>query len=72
MYKLYKDKYENFECRIAIEGANLSSAKARLVLENSEYNLFFWGDIKSDGNCIIPIPKLKILSENLKGNLKLK
>lgn len=71
MFTLYKDKSENFECKIHIDGANLSEAQARLVLENQEYNLIFKGNIKSDGTCIIPIPKLKILSESLKGNLKL-
>ena len=71
MYKLYTDKDENFECKISVEGTNLSKASARLVLESNEYNLMFTGKIDSTGKCIIPIPKLKLLSENLKGKLKL-
>lgn len=71
MYELYTDKNENFECKISIEGSNLSKANARLVLESTEYNLIFEGKIDNTGKCIIPIKKLKLLSENLKGNLKL-
>jgi hypothetical protein len=71
MYTFYKDKSENFECNIKLEGANLSKTQVRLVLENNEYPLIFNGNIDSTGKCIIPIPKLKILSEELKGNLKL-
>lgn len=71
MYKFYQDKSENFECNINVEGSNISKAKARLVLENNEFNLVFNGTIDSSGKCIIAIPKLKILSENLKGNLTL-
>lgn len=71
MYKFYKDKDENFECKINIEGASLSNATARLVLENEEFNLIFKGKINSNGQCIIPIKKLKILSEDLKGKLQL-
>jgi len=71
MYKLFTDKDENFECKIAVEGTNLSKASARLVLESSEYNLIFEGKIDNTGKCIIPIKKLKCLSENLKGKLKL-
>lgn len=71
MYKFYKDKAENFECKINIEGASLSNATARLVLENEEFNLVFKGKINNSGQCIIPIKKLKILSENLKGKLQL-
>lgn len=71
MYKFFKDKSENFECQIGIEGSSLSKAKARLILENSEYNLIFKGTIDSNGKCIIPVSKLKVLSENLQGDLKL-
>lgn len=71
MFTFYKDKSENFECNIGLEGASLSKAQARLVLENNEYPLIFNGTIDKTGKCVIPIPKLKILSETLKGNLKL-
>ena len=71
MYKFYKDKNENFECKLGIEGASLSKASARLILENSEFNLIFEGKIDEDGKCIVPIKKLKILTEGLTGKLKL-
>jgi len=71
MYKFYKDKNENFECNIGIEGASLSNAKARLVLENEEFNLIFEGNIDENGKCVVPIKKLKILTEGLQGKLKL-
>ena len=71
MYKFYKDKPENFECNVTIEGAPLSKSKARLVLENNEYNIIFEGNIDSSGKCIIPVKKLGILPEGLVGKLKL-
>jgi len=71
MYKFYKDKNENFECNIGLEGASLSNAQARLILENEEFNLVFKGNIDKDGKCIVPIKKLKILTEGLTGKLKL-
>ncbi len=71
MYKLFKDKNENFECKLNLEGASLENARARLVLENDEFNIIFDGTIDNDGKCIVPIKKLKILSEDLKGKLKL-
>lgn len=71
MYKFFKDKTENFECSINIEGASLNNAKARLILENEEFSLVFDGTIDKMGKCIIPVKKLKILSEDLRGKLKL-
>ena len=72
MYKFFKDKQENFTCNIGIKGSSLSKTKARLILENEEYSLIFNGDIDSNGKCVIPVKKLKILSENLTGKLKFK
>lgn len=71
MYKFYKDKSENFKCNVKIEGAPLSKAKARLVLENSEFNIVFEGIIDSNGDCNVNVKKLNILPEGLTGNLKL-
>jgi len=71
MYKFYKDKNENFECNIGLEGASLSNAQARLILENEEFNLVFNGQIDRSGKCVVPIKKLKILTEGLTGKLKL-
>ena len=44
-YKLYTDKKENFECKIYLEGASLTDATARLILENENVSLIFKGDI---------------------------
>ncbi len=70
LYKLYRDVNESFSCDIFIEGANPEKSIARLVIESDEWNLVFNGEI-SNGKCIIPIKKLDILKENLKGNIKL-
>lgn len=72
MYVLYTDKSEDFKCHIDIEGAQLSSTRARVVLENKDLNLMFEGSIDASGNCVIPIKKLKnILPEGCEGNMKL-
>tara|TARA_R110000787_G_scaffold282879_1_gene395112 strand:+ start:1539 stop:2147 length:609 start_codon:yes stop_codon:yes gene_type:complete len=71
MFRIYRDKIKTFECTVAVEGADLSKAKARLLLENSEYSILFTGDIKPNGKCSIDIGRLKFLSEDLKGKLKL-
>ena len=70
-YKLYRDKQENFCCEVCIEGAKLESSSVRLIIESSEWNLFFNGIIEKNGKCIIPIKKLPILSEGTTGKIKL-
>jgi len=71
-YKLYTDKQEVFECKIHLEGASLKKANARIIIESSDINLMFPGKIDKDGNCNVPIKKLKgLLDENDKGNIKL-
>ena len=71
-YKLYTDKTETFKCKIHLEGAELSEAKSRLVIESSKFNLLFEGTIDTNGNCEVPIKKLKnILKENDSGTMKL-
>jgi len=58
MYKLLKDKNNEFQCEIKLEGANINSAKARLFLEADGAEYSFTGEI--DGNkCTIPMGKLK-------------
>ena len=52
MYKLFTDKADLFECDIKIEGASLSSSKARLVVETSDYSLMFNGKIDNLRNLI--------------------
>ena len=70
MYTLYSDKTNLFECDIQLEGASLNDASARLIIESEGTNLMYKGDIDSQGNCKISVPKLKnIIKEN--GNLKL-
>lgn len=71
-YKLYTDKKENFECKIYLEGASLTDATARLILENENVSLIFKGDIDKNGKCQVPIKQLKgLLDEHSRGRLKL-
>jgi len=70
MYTLYSDKQNIFECDIQLEGASLSQAYARLIIESDDINLMYNGTITSDGNCRISMPKLKgLIKEG--GNLNL-
>lgn len=72
MYTLYTDKSEDFKCNIGVEGADITNTHARLVLENSTMNILFEGRVDKNGDCVIPIKKLKhILPEGVEGNLKL-
>jgi hypothetical protein len=58
MYKLLKDKNNEFQCEIKLEGASINNATARLFLEADGAEYSFKGEI--DGNkCIIPMGKLK-------------
>jgi len=71
-YKLYTDKQETFECKIFLEGASLKKATARVLIENDDINLVFNGSIDKDGNCKVPIKKLKgLFEEEQKGLMKL-
>jgi hypothetical protein len=69
-YVLYKDKSEEFVCDIAIEGVSQKDTEVRLVIESSDWNLMFKGEVKN-GKCIIPIKKLSLFNEGQKGNIKL-
>ena len=69
MYTLYSDKNNIFECDIQLEGASLSQAFARVIVEGNNLNLVFNGNISSDGNCRIEMPKLNMLKEG--GEIKL-
>ena len=71
-YKLFTDKQELFECTIHLEGASMSKATSRIVVNTPDLNLMFEGTIDKDGNCSVPIKKLKgLLGENDKGTIKL-
>jgi hypothetical protein len=72
MYKLYTDKQEVFECNIELEGASMSNAKARVILETSDMNLVFNGTVGNKGTCKVPIKPLRgMLDESTQGNIKL-
>ena len=71
-YKLYTDKQEIFECKIHLEGASLTQATSRIIVETQDLKLMFEGTIDKDGNCKVPIKKLRgLVSEDTKGIMKL-
>ena len=71
-YTLYIDKKENFECQLQLQGASLRNAKARMIVENNDFNLMFEGKISRNGKCIIPISRMKgLLDEGMTGMMKL-
>ena len=71
-YKLYTDKQEIFECKITLEGASLTKAISRIIVETQDLKLMFEGTIDKDGNCKVPIKKLNgLLKENDNGTMKL-
>ena len=71
-YKLYTDKQETFECDLFLEGADLKESSARILVETKDLTLLFPGEINEDGNCKVPIKKLKgLLDEKSEGNIKL-
>ena len=71
-YKLYTDKQEIFECNIYLEGASLTQATSRIIVETQDLKLLFEGTIDKDGNCKVPIKKLRgLVSEDTKGTMKL-
>ena len=71
-YKLYTDKQETFECDLYLEGAELKNSNARILVETKDLTLLFPGTITEDGNCKVPIKKLKgLLDEKTEGNIKL-
>ena len=71
-YKLYTDKQEIFECQIHLEGASLTAATSRIIVETQDLKLLFEGTIDKDGNCKVPIKKLRgLVGEDTKGTMKL-
>lgn len=67
-YQIFRDKAEIFECKVMIEGSNVSNTAVRLLLESPEWNVFFKGSIEN-GICRIPLKKMSILSPGLKGKI---
>ena len=71
-YKLYTDKQEIFECKIHLEGASLTQANSRIIVETQDLKIMFEGTIDSKGNCKVPINKLNgLLGEDDSGKIKL-
>ena len=71
-YKLYTDKQETFECDLFLEGADLKESSARILVETKDITLLFPGTISKEGNCKVPIKKLKgLLDEDTMGDIKL-
>jgi len=70
-YKIYRDKEENFECDIYVQGAKLSNSQVRLIFDHDIYNLVFYGKVYKDGRCIIPLKKMGIYPENSTGRVRL-
>lgn len=58
MYKLLKDKNNEFQCEIRLEGASAKDAKVRLFLEADGCEYAFNGKIENE-QCIISLGKLK-------------
>ena len=58
MYKLLKDKNNEFQCEIKLEGASAKNAKVRLFLEGDGCEYVFNGKIENE-QCVIPLGKLK-------------
>lgn len=69
-YPLYKDKGENFQCDIYVEGAKTDDTIARIIIETNDWTLMFPGEI-SNGKVTIPIRKLNIFDEGQVGKIKL-
>jgi len=69
-YSFYRDRDEVFECKVTIEGT-ISTATVRLLLNTDSWNLVFYGKIKRDGTCIIPIKKLVVFPQGTTGRATL-
>lgn len=62
---LYKNKGEIFKCHLNIDGASIKDTSVRLCLEfDNDINLFFKGNLKENGDCVIEIPILKNIDQN--------
>lgn len=70
-YKLYRDREETFECNVSVEGASLSSAIARIIIDTNTINLIFYGKLYKDGRCLIPLQKMTMYPEGTRGQIRL-
>jgi hypothetical protein len=70
-YKIYRDKGEDFNCEISVEGAAIDSTTVRLLFITEEWNVFIDGTIDQNGNVSIPIKKMNLFKEGTCGTLKM-
>jgi hypothetical protein len=71
LYVIHKDKAEDFECNVSIEGTSIGSTAARIILDTEYWNLVFYGEIKADGTCVVPIKKGIPFPEGTRGEIRL-
>ena len=70
-YRIYKDREENFECNISVEGASIDSTQVRLVLNTDIWNIIFYGKLYVNGTCVVPIKRGLPLSVGTTGEIRL-
>lgn len=70
-YKIFKDRDENFECNLSVEGTTLADAKVRIVIESDSWNFVFYGDVLGNGKCIVPLKRGIPLNEGAIGKIRL-
>jgi len=70
-YKIFKDRDENFECNLSVEGTTLADAKVRVVIESESWNFVFYGDVLGNGKCIVPLKRGIPLNEGAIGKIRL-
>ncbi len=71
LYKIYRDKYESFTCELEIDGADIHNTNVRLMFETNDWNIFIDGEIDINGNVEIPIKKMTIFNEGVKGKIRM-
>jgi hypothetical protein len=70
-YRVFRDRDENFECKISIQGASLTAAQVRIIFDCDMWNVTFYGKLYKDGNCIVPIKRGIPLPEGTRGRARL-
>ena len=70
-YRVFRDRDENFECKITIQGASLSAAQVRIILDCDLWNFTFYGKLRKDGSCMVPLKRGIPLPEGTRGRARL-
>jgi hypothetical protein len=70
-YRVFRDRDENFECKITIQGAGLAAAEARIILDSDLWNFTFYGKLYKDGRCVVPLKRGIPLPEGHRGRARL-